>query len=351
MNSLISIILPVYNAEKYIKKCLNSLINQSYKNIEILCIDDGSKDNSYNIIEEFKDERIKLFKQENSGPAKARNVGLSNAKGEYIMFCDADDWYEPNMCELMLETIINQNVDFVVCDCNIIDYYEGKLRRSIEVNYYKLKHEGYNNLGRQELLDCNELLWNKIYKKSIIDRGDIKFLNGYEHDDPNFVIKYMANCNTYYGLKLKLYNYQIINVNSVMANYFLRKNKEKMLDFIYAYNDIITYLLNHNFREQVLDYIIIQYYNTICNFQRYLDKKQQIRLIEIQKQFFKDIKEFDNYWYIRKIKQYSVKQCLKLYKMKLTPLEWIFSLKNKNEHEKAVTIFGIQFIFKRHNFD
>ena len=347
---LISIIVPVYNAEKYIERCLNSLINQTYNYIEILCIDDGSKDNSYNIIKEFKDKRIKLLRQENAGPAKARNLGLKNSNGEYIMFCDADDYYEPNMCELMLETIIKQNVDFVICDTNIIDYYNNKLRSSAETNYYKLRYKGYNNLGRDELIKVNAVLWNKIYKKSIIDNGDIKFLNGYEHDDPNFVIKYLINCNTYYGLENKLYNYRVININSVMANYYTKKNKEKMLDFIYAYNDIIEYILNHNFREQILDYIIIQYYNIICNFQRYLYKEQLIKLVEIQKLFFKDIKEFDKNWYIKKIKESSINQCLKLYKIKLTPLEWIFSLKNKNEHEKLVTILGIQLIFKRHNF-
>ena len=161
---LISIILPVYNAEKYIERALKSLINQSYKNIEILCIDDGSKDNSYNIIKEFKDERIKLFRQENSGPAKARNVGLSNSKGEYIMFCDADDWYEPNMCELMLETLINQNVDFVICGCNIVDTYNTSIRSKEEFNYFKLKFNGYCNIGIYEFLMLNSMLWNKIFK-------------------------------------------------------------------------------------------------------------------------------------------------------------------------------------------
>lgn len=258
MDNLISIILPVYNAEKYIERALKSLINQSYKNIEILCIDDGSKDNSYNIIKEFKDERIKLFRQENSGPAKARNVGLSNSKGEYIMFCDADDWYEPNMCELMLETIIKQNVDFVLCYCNIIDHYNGKLRKPIELSYYKLKYKGYNILGRDEILGCNSILWNKIFKKSIIQKGNIKFLSGYEHDDPNFVLKYLYNCYSYYGLEEKLYNYEV-NINSVMANYFLKRNEEKMLDFIYAYNDVVDYVIKNNFREQIQYCIIIQY--------------------------------------------------------------------------------------------
>ena len=351
IDNLISIILPVYNAEKYIERALKSLINQSYKNIEILCIDDGSKDNSYNIIKEFKDERIKLFRQENSGPAKARNVGLSNSKGECIMFCDADDWYEPNMCELMLETLINQNVDFVLCDCNIIDHYNEKLRKPIELSYYKLKYKGYNILGRDEILGCNSMLWNKIYKKYIIQKGNIKFLNGYEHDDPNFVLKYLYNCYSYYGLEEKLYNYEVININSVMANYFLKRNEEKMLDFIYAYNDVVDYVIKNNFREQIQYCIIIQHYNTICNFQRYLNKYQKIKLIEIQKDFFKNLSQFDKFWYVNFIKNKSIDEILKLFKIKLTPLEWIFSLKNKNEHEKLVTIFGFQLTFKRHNFN
>ncbi|MEI0550868.1 glycosyltransferase family 2 protein [Brachyspira intermedia] len=352
MDDLISIILPVYNAEKYIEKCLNSFINQTYKNIEIICINDGSKDNSYNILKELstKDNRIKLFTHENSGPAKTRNVGLENATGNYIMFCDSDDYYELNACELMLKTIVENNVDVVMCDCNIKDYFEGGIRKKDELDYFRLKMLGYYNIGVSELIDINVILWNKIYKRSIIINNNIRFPDGFEHDDCNFVLKYLSNCNTYYGLDLKLYNYQIINSNSVMALYFLKEcNDNKRLDFAYSYQDVLDYVIKNNGRKQVLFAVAEHYKNTVFNFVRYLNKEQTLNLIHLQKSFFSDINVLDSYWYIRDIKEKNINECLRMYSIKLSKLEWIFSIKNRNFHEKVITIFGHHFFLKRKN--
>lgn len=104
VNPEISIIIPVYNPGKFINKCLNSIIHQTFKNIEILCIDDGSTDNSLNILKEFQknDKRIRIFSQENLGAAASRNLGIENSKGNYILFVDADDWIEEDMCEKLI---------------------------------------------------------------------------------------------------------------------------------------------------------------------------------------------------------------------------------------------------------
>lgn len=345
---LISIILPVYNAEKYIERALKSLVNQSYKNIEILCIDDGSKDNSYNIIKEFKDERIKLFKQENSGPAKARNVGLSNSKGEYIMFCDADDWYEPNMCELMLETLINQNVDFVVCGCNVVNTYNTSVRHKWELKYYEVKFRGYCNIGIYEFLMLNSMLWNKIFKKKIIDKYGIKFIDGYEHDDYNFFYKYLSCSNYFYSIDKKIYNYDISNPQSVMSLYFNDNIKpRKKLDFIYSSHNLIDFVILHDFREQVVDGIMEMYKECILSFCLFLNKEQIKELVIIQKEFFKDKPEFDKYEYIKEIRNTEVSKYIKRFDIKLSLLEWVFSVKNKSSYEKIITIFGFQISLKR----
>lgn len=343
---LISIIVPVYNAEKYIERALKSLINQSYKNIEILCIDDGSKDNSYNIIKEFKDERIKLFKQENSGPAKARNVGLSNSKGEYIMFCDADDWYEPNMCELMLKTMINQNVDFIICGCNIVDTYNTSIRKKEEFNYFKLKFNGYCNIGIYEFLMLNSMLWNKIFKKNIIDEYGIKFIDGYEHDDTNFFCKYLCCSNNFYSLNKKLYNYEISNPQSIMA-LFNDIESEKKSDYIYSQHNLIDFVIMHNFREQVWGGVMEMYKECILSFYLFLNKEQIKELVIIQKEFFKDKPEFDKYEYIKEIRNTEVSKYIKRFNIKLSLLEWVFSVKNKSSYEKIITIFGFQISLKR----
>ena len=116
--------MPVYNAERFLPDTIASLLVQTHKNIEILCINDGSVDRSMEILNHFsqQDSRIRVFNQKNSGPAAARNLGLANATGEYLMFCDADDTYEPEMCEVMLRALIENDVDFAMCDANVIEY-------------------------------------------------------------------------------------------------------------------------------------------------------------------------------------------------------------------------------------
>ena len=107
MNCRVSVIVPVYNVEKYLKQCLDSLINQTLEDIEIICVNDGSTDSSLNILEEYqnKDNRIKIISQENKGVSAARNLGLKNAKGEYLLFIYADDWVELNALEELFNNI------------------------------------------------------------------------------------------------------------------------------------------------------------------------------------------------------------------------------------------------------
>ena len=115
-NILVSIIVPMYNSEKYIERCVKSLISQSYKNIEIVIVDDGSKDNSLQLIKDYanKDSRIKVYTQSNQGPSVARNTGLDNSTGKYIMFVDADDFIEHNMFKNLVDIIKVNRVDIII---------------------------------------------------------------------------------------------------------------------------------------------------------------------------------------------------------------------------------------------
>jgi glycosyltransferase involved in cell wall biosynthesis len=119
---LISIIVPVYKVEKFLSKCVDSILNQTYRNIEIILIDDGSPDNSPAICDEYaeKDNRIKVIHQRNAGLAGARNAGLAICRGEYIAFVDSDDYIEPNMMEAMLNAAVNNDCDIVRCNCATI---------------------------------------------------------------------------------------------------------------------------------------------------------------------------------------------------------------------------------------
>ena len=131
----ISVIVPVFNAEKYLKMCLNSLVSQTLKNIEIICIDDGSTDNSLAILDKFKskDDRIKIIKQKNYGVSMARNNGISEAQGEYIGFVDADDWVDKDFFEKLYNAAQKYNADIATAGY----YTRGKILRSKKLNYKK----------------------------------------------------------------------------------------------------------------------------------------------------------------------------------------------------------------------
>ena len=130
INKKVSIIVPVYNSEKTILRCLDSILNQTYKNIEIIIVDDGSTDNSYNLIKSRlnNDHRIKLIKKENTGVSDSRNNGLEITTGEYVTFIDSDDWIELNLIEKMVEVLEKENVDIVCCNY-YLNYEDGKQKK------------------------------------------------------------------------------------------------------------------------------------------------------------------------------------------------------------------------------
>ena len=170
-NCLVSIVIPVYNVEKYIEKCLLSVINQTYKNLEIIIVNDGTKDNSLKICEKIKqmDERVKIINQKNGGLSCARNTGIDNANGEYICFVDSDDFLENDFVEVLLNFAKEKNVDICACDFWYIDENDKK---------WTLKEKNdkmYSNIEaiKDILLDNQKtevMTWNKIYKLDIFKK-------------------------------------------------------------------------------------------------------------------------------------------------------------------------------------
>lgn len=183
----VSIIIPVYNVQAYLKKCLDSVLNQTFKDIEIILINDGSTDDSLNICEEYskRDNRIKIIDKENEGVSKTRNLGLLRAQGEYISFIDSDDWVEPNMIEELYNSAISNNAEF--CMCNYIKESNSK-SLYIDSGTYKKVLEG-NDIKNYLLIPLIErednqkehILagfrgpWGKLFKKDIIEKYNIKF--------------------------------------------------------------------------------------------------------------------------------------------------------------------------------
>ena len=189
MNELVSIVVPIYNTEQYIPKCIESLINQTYKNLEIILIDDGSTDNSFNICKKYQkeDERIKLFHKENGGVSSARNYGIKKATGEYICFCDSDDYYSLEALTIMTDTIRDSNADL----CCFGRYggafenkYISKKENSLELLNYLSSIGSYN---------C----YSKIFKLSIINQFNLLFDESFAvSEDTLWLREYILHCET-----------------------------------------------------------------------------------------------------------------------------------------------------------
>lgn len=181
----VSIIVPVYNVEKYVKKCIKSLMNQTLEDIEIIVVNDGSTDNSLSIVEELaqEDNRIKIYTKENGGLSDARNYGLKKAKGKYIAFLDSDDYVKTDLYEKMYEKAKKEKSDMV--ECNFFWTYPK------ENNNKALKKdigEKYNN--QIEMMEkARVVAWNKLYKREIIDRVGVEFPKGLRYEDIEFFYK------------------------------------------------------------------------------------------------------------------------------------------------------------------
>ncbi|MBD5405036.1 glycosyltransferase [bacterium] len=206
----ISIIVPVYNVEKYLPRCLDSLINQTLKDIEIICINDGSKDNCDKILEKYnqRDNRIIILNQKNSGQGSARNRGLEIARGKYIQFLDSDDFYEPNCCEEMYNLMEKyKDIDIACFDTNIIyDAYE-ELKAS-DATYLKMHFKGKIKVKpamAYKLIDVD--CWNKIFRKTFIDDNNLKFPEKLQYEDVGFYWFCITRANYIYFYRKKLTNY------------------------------------------------------------------------------------------------------------------------------------------------
>ena len=191
--ALISIIIPVYKVEKYLEKCIQSLINQTYENLQIILVDDGSPDNCGKICDEYakKDHRIEVIHKSNGGLSDARNKGLEIAKGEYIGFIDSDDYIESDMYEVLYNLLKQYNADVSIC--NFYTVSQGKIS-------IKNADNGINEYNRIEilkeiLLDKNiqSYAWNKLYKKELFD--EIKYPIGKKYEDIGTTFYLLEKCN------------------------------------------------------------------------------------------------------------------------------------------------------------
>ena len=255
----VSVIVPVYNVEPYLCRCLNSLINQTKKEIEIILIDDGSPDNCGSICDEYskKDERIRVIHQENKGLAEARNVGIEAALCDYIMFVDSDDFVSEDFCKEAFRLITEKKADLVLF--GYYDIIEGKI-----VNYRHRKR--YSSDGYKTIIEAQELIiynvgsaaWSKIYRKELFNGIKYPIGRAYEDVATTFQLVFQAKCIWFSNTKLYYYNHRegsIVQTNTrknhkdhhemrlFKAKQLIKHPETRVLGYILLFNSYLDYCI------------------------------------------------------------------------------------------------------------
>ena len=237
MDKLISIIVPVYNVEKYLGKCIESLINQTYKNIEIILVNDGSKDMSGKICDEYveKDSRIIVVHKENAGVAAARNDALDIAKGDFITFVDSDDFINEKYCDVLLNATLKNRAEIAICQ--IYQFIENEeidytLCEYIE-NVYNSEETIYNLLKIGRFYEC---MGGKLFSRRLFE--SVRFPIGRLYEDASILHELYFNANATVVTNQKYYYYLRQRVGSTMSSYNSRKQKDNFL----LVNDRYLYL-------------------------------------------------------------------------------------------------------------
>lgn len=259
----ISVIVPVYNVELYLRRCLDSLVNQSLEDMEILVVNDGSNDGSQKILDEYTNkypEKVIGFVKENGGQASARNLALMHAKGEFIGFVDSDDWVECKMFESMYGKAIDEAADIVIC--NTVDQFDD--------------HEVYHRQSDVGKLRRCGSVCNKIFRRNLI--GDVRFPTGLWYEDLCFGVKLLLSTERIAYCEEHFYH-AVVRQGSTMNNNNARKN----LDMLLIMDEIIKFTedkgiqeqLNYDLEYMVIEHILITSINRVAE-QKNSEKKQII---------------------------------------------------------------------------
>lgn len=235
-NDLISVIVPVYNVEEYLKKCIDSIINQTYLKLEIILVDDGSTDNSGIICDSYeeKDKRIIVIHKENGGLSDARNKGLDVARGKYITFVDSDDYIEKNYVEFLYNLIIEKDVS-IVAGSNCREYPEKTINAGTGVNIFLTAKEALEKMLYEDDFDTSA--WGKLYKKDLFD--DVRFPKGRIYEDMATTYKVIDKVSKVYLSSYPIYHYIVRSTS--LSN---KNSKKKNEDFILSTKEMGDYILN-----------------------------------------------------------------------------------------------------------
>ena len=281
---IVSVLIPVYNVEKYLKKCLDSVTNQTLMNIEIICVNDGSTDDSLKILEEYKavDSRIKIVNKENGGLPSARNAGLDAAHGEYVGFVDSDDYIEPNMFERLVEVARNEQSEVVICGANIFP----EEPRADEWLYKCLSpwYKHYDSFDPELLYwrqDTNPFLWRVLVSKQLIDRENLRLDEDIiVGEDKAFQAKLYPRAKGISVIPDKLYNYYWCRPDSLMSKQVYGSLEKRILNHSKLVarigEDIISAVSDEPTRKGYLEWAISFIYEDFI----YLNQNDKIKVSE-----------------------------------------------------------------------
>ena len=298
----VSVIVPVYNTEKYLEKCLDSIVNQDFDDYEIIIVNDGSTDNSFKIINKYVDkyDNIKAFTKQNGGLSSARNFGIAKSSGKYLMFIDSDDYIEKTMIKKMYESVINNKSDIVVCEFSYV-YDDGRKIRS----YSNLD---YTDIAQKKYLLTPPMAPIRLIKKDLFK--NIKFTEGIYYED-------LELCP-----KLVIYAKKISFVNESLYNYLMRESSimhqnsfnDKLLDIYKVLDSNYKVLVKDYYDEIEYMYIIHLLRTASLRFLDYKEGKSEINKIKlIIKDKFPNWK--DNIYFKKSNKKIKVISYLAYYKM------------------------------------
>ena len=274
----ISVIVPVYNVEKYLRKCLDSLVNQTFKDYEVIVVNDGSTDSSWKIIDEYQKKYscIKAYQKENGGISSARNLGLKYASGNYVAFVDSDDYVDLFFLEKMYNHAISTNSDVVICD-----YYA----LNEDVKRYTKCHMKYSPDEIVEYLLSPPMVWSKLIKKSVMD--NVKFTEGIFYEDLDICIKLYPFIHKVSFVEEPLYNYYLQHSGSAMTQ---KSFNNHLLDIFIVLENCKKLMEEKYFREIEYIYITHLLRTTTLRFLDYPNTKEYLLKINSMME-----KEFPNW--------------------------------------------------------
>ena len=295
-----SIVIPVYNVEKYLKKCIDSVINQKYKNIEIIIINDGSLDNSQQIIDYYvkKEKRIKAFIKKNGGLSSARNFGITKATGDYLMFLDSDDYFEEDLIFKINQILTKKEYDVLHFLLNIVTE-DGELIR-------KEKQKSIGEVSLEEILKYEyiETAYSKVYKLDFWKKNNFLYTDKKIHEDFGLTPLILLSAKNMFVLNFYGINY-VQRKGSIVNG--ATKNQKRFEDMLYLYDQLINIINQKSFDEESKKIVLSFISNGILNNINLLDKTNK-------QKYIKEIKERE---ILGKIKKNTVKRKIKYIYLKL----------------------------------